>query len=272
MHTVITYSVAVLDTEIHFYVRGNGPRYLVCFYGYGQNATVFDALAVHLKDTYTLLIVDLPFHGANKQKEGFEWTAYHTNALIAYFKQQYHFQTYALMAYSIGARIALSIFEQDIQSVEKLYLLAPDGIFNSRFFKFITGNRLGKVLMNVFIHFPHVVLGIIHLLSFFKIIDSASKRLYLSTTHSTLKRRRLSNFWNSVHRLGFSDPLKTYLLTAAQTQKKIVLAYGDHDPIINKKHLLHTLKPFASIQVHALPCGHNVFNAQVFSLILNKLF
>lgn len=272
MHTVITYSVAVHDTEIHCYVRGNGPRYLVCFYGYGQNATVFDALAFHLKDTYTLLIVDLPFHGANKQKEGFEWTARHTNGLIAYFKQQYHFQTYTLFAYSIGARIALSLFEQDMQSVEKLYLLAPDGIFNSRFFKFITSNRIGQVLMNAFIHFPHVVHGIIHLLSFLKIIDSASKRLYLSTTHSTLKRRSLSNFWNSVHRLGFSDRLKMYLLSATQVQKKIVLGYGVHDLIINKKHLLHALKSFPSIQVQALPCGHNVFNAQVFPLILNEFF
>ncbi len=272
MQNVVTYKVSLLDTEIHFYVSGNGPRYLICFYGYGQNATVFEALATHLNDTHTLLMVDLPFHGANMHKKGFEWTIAHSNALISYFKQQFNFHSYSLLAYSIGARIALSIFEQDIQAVEKLYLLAPDGVFNSRFFKFITGNRLGKGLMNIFIHFPHVVLGIIHFLSFLTILDNASKRLYLSTTHSQLKRRRLSNFWNSVHQLGFSTSLKSYLLHHSSAQKKIAVFYGNHDPIINKKRLLHALKPFPSIQVHALPCGHNIFNANIFPLVLKKAF
>ena len=272
MQNVVTYKVSLLDTEIHCYVRGNGHRYLICFYGYGQNATVFDALAAHLKDTHTLLMVDLPFHGANMHQKGFEWTIAHSNALITYFKQQFNFHSYSLLAYSFGARIALSIFDQDIQAVENLYLLAPDGIFNSRFFRFITGNRLGKGLMNVFIHFPHVVHGIIHLLSFLTILDSASKRLYLSTTHSQLKRRRLSNFWNSVHQLGFSTSLKSYLLHHSSAQEKIVLFYGNHDPIINKKQLLKSLAAFSRIQIHALPCGHNFFNANIFPIVLKRAF
>ena len=53
MQTVVTYATTLLDTEIHFYVRGNAKQYLICFYGYGQNATVFDELAAHLKDEKT---------------------------------------------------------------------------------------------------------------------------------------------------------------------------------------------------------------------------
>lgn len=272
MQTVVTYATTLLDTEIHFYLRGNAKQYLICFYGYGQNATVFDELATHLNDTHTLLIVDLPFHGPNRHKKGFEWTADHTQALTAYFKKQFNIQSYSLLAYSIGARIALSIFEQDIDAVEKIYLLAPDGVFNSRFFKFITGSRLGKELMCLFIHFPHIVFGIINLLAFTHIIDTASKRLYMSTTHSQLKRRRLANFWNCVHQLSFSKELKSYLLQYPRAQEKILLFYGIHDPIINKKLLLKSLDAFSNIQKNPLPCGHNIFNPAIFPIVLKKAF
>lgn len=272
MQTVVTYATTLLDTEIHFYVRGNAKQYLICFYGYGQNATVFDELAAYLKDTHTLLIVDLPFHGSNMHKKGFEWTAAHTNAITSYFKKQFNIQSYSLLAYSIGARIALSIFEQDIAAVEKFYLLAPDGVFNSRFFKFITGNRLGKGLMYSFIHFPHIVFGIINLLAFTHILDAASKRLYMSTTHSQLKRRRLSYFWNCVHRLDFSKELKSYLIQNPKEQEKILLFYGIHDPIINKKHLLKSLDSFSNIQKNELACGHNIFNTSIFPIVLKKAF
>jgi pimeloyl-ACP methyl ester carboxylesterase len=272
MQTVVTYATNLLDTEIHFYVRGNTKQYLICFYGYGQNATVFDELAAYLKDTHTLLIVDLPFHGANMHNKGFEWTAAHTNALTTYFKKQFNIESYSLLAYSIGARIALSIFEQDFTAIEKIYLLAPDGVFNSRFFKFITRNRLGKGLMYSFIHFPHIVFGIINLLAFTHILDAASKRLYMSTTHSQLKRRRLANFWNCVHQLNLSKELKSYLLQFPTAQEKILLFYGIHDPIINKKQLLKSLDAFSNIQKNPLPCGHNIFNPAIFPIVLKKAF
>jgi hypothetical protein len=48
MQTVVTYATTLLDTEIHFYVRGNAKQYLICFYGYGNDSVkLWDGTLIH---------------------------------------------------------------------------------------------------------------------------------------------------------------------------------------------------------------------------------
>ena len=54
---------------------GTGNKLLLCFHGYGEDAYSFSFLEKHLGETYSLIVIDFPFHGKTVWKDGLLFTA-----------------------------------------------------------------------------------------------------------------------------------------------------------------------------------------------------
>ena len=62
------------NSEIHYYLFGNGPQTVVCLHGYGESGHAFGFLDTNATDLYTFYSIDLPFHGESKWKEGLNFS------------------------------------------------------------------------------------------------------------------------------------------------------------------------------------------------------
>ena len=49
---------------------GTGGKLLFCLHGYGETGAGFAFLETALGDEYTILAIDMPFHGGTDWKEG----------------------------------------------------------------------------------------------------------------------------------------------------------------------------------------------------------
>ena len=66
--------------------------------------------------------------------------------LLGLFLEKENIEDFHVMGFSLGARLALTSFEMFPSKVKKLYLLAPDGIQDSIWFRIATGFWWGKKL------------------------------------------------------------------------------------------------------------------------------
>lgn len=143
-------------STFHYQQYGNGPKLLFCFHGYGRDAQTFYFFDGILGRQYTVIAIDLPFHG---QTQWDKELTFHPNYLIQVIQQirttlQKEKEKFSLMGFSMGGRIALHLTQILHKHVERLVLIAPDGLrFN--FWNFVaTQTWLGNKLLNYTIHNP----------------------------------------------------------------------------------------------------------------------
>lgn len=136
------------SSRIAYYQFGLGSRPVICFHGYGEDGSSFDFLAAFADPQFRFYAIDLPFHGKTEWNEGLLFT---DEDLVSIVEQitAHTAKAMMLLGFSLGGRMALSLYQLIPGKVEKLILLAPDGLkvnfwywlstrtwFGSRFFKF----------------------------------------------------------------------------------------------------------------------------------------
>src|SRR5215831_1773373 len=119
------------NSEIGYHVFGNGPTPIVCFHGYGEDGESFLFLEKYLGDQFSFIAPDLPFHGrTNWQEKNFS-----KQDLMAIIKELFIINDFdykscriSLLAFSLGGRIALNVYELMPSSINRVVLMAPDGM------------------------------------------------------------------------------------------------------------------------------------------------
>ncbi|MBN8684093.1 MAG: alpha/beta hydrolase [Chitinophagales bacterium] len=116
-----------MQTALYTRRWGNGPHLLLAFHGFADTGAMYAPLEKIIGDQYTILAPDLPFHGQTQwpkadfnQEDLLEWI----NAVCTTEGKT----RFSLMGYSFGARLALALAPRLEQQLEKLYLLAPEGL------------------------------------------------------------------------------------------------------------------------------------------------
>ena len=115
---------------MHTHRFGNGPELLIAFHGFGDRGRLFAALAPFLGNYYTIVAPDLPFHGETQWSRK-TFSKEDLRQLICTILEQEGKTRFSLMGYSFGARLAMAMTPDLLASLNKLYLLAPEG-FNTK--------------------------------------------------------------------------------------------------------------------------------------------
>ena len=129
-HRVLSYK----NSKVSYYCFGSGSKQVVCFHGYGEEATLYAFLEKYADNQFTFYAIDLPFHGQTNWNDGLNFS--HTDlqqivrAILAQANEQRLTRNgkLTLMGFSLGGRIALSLYQSQPETVEKIILLAPDGL------------------------------------------------------------------------------------------------------------------------------------------------
>ncbi|MBK8921468.1 MAG: alpha/beta hydrolase [Saprospirales bacterium] len=115
------------NARIHCLRFGQGPRLLVALHGFGDRARLFAILEGALAERYTVVAFDLPFHGQTEWPER-SFSKEDLLAIIRQIMSRENKNRLSLMGYSFGARLVQAMLPELLPQLDKLYLLAPDGI------------------------------------------------------------------------------------------------------------------------------------------------
>ena len=130
--------------KVHFHEYGSGNKPLLAFHGYGMTGKQFHVLKNSILSEYHVYGFDHFFHGES-DLDG--WTEQQILAgmpkamvrayLDEWFKL-YGKQRVSLMAYSIGANLALILVEEYPDLIDEIILMAPDGLPVNKGFHFLS--------------------------------------------------------------------------------------------------------------------------------------
>lgn len=134
-------------SKISYYSFGNGPKTAICFHGYGEDGKLYSFLEKHAGELYTFFSIDLPFHGNTEWNEDLLFTHHDLSQIIFCIVGQKEINNQlTLMGFSLGGRIALSYYQTHPEQINKIVLLAPDGLKVNFWYWLATQTKIGNRL------------------------------------------------------------------------------------------------------------------------------
>ncbi len=252
------------DNEIHCLRTGNGPKVIIAFHGFGQVAAAFMPLSRHLPDDYTLVAIDLPGHGRSNWKDKY-MRKKDLMAVVEGIKNDFAVERFSLLGNSIGSRVCLNIAEQQPNWVDKMVLLAPDGLDKNRWYRLATRNILGKAIFKSVLNKPEMWLKLLNPLQRYKIIAPSRFRFIQHYLSDTAAREKAAYVWPVTSKLVTHPDVVKWRLNKYKVGVDIFI--GKHDPLFPVSYAEHFTRRLKMAHIHLLDCGHNVLTEQNIPLI-----
>lgn len=257
------------DNRLHYLQVGQGSKLLLAFHGYGSEAKQFLSLAAGLANVYTTIAINLPHYGNSHWEENGVLHPDDVVQLIDTFCSRFNTQQISLLGYSIGGRIALKIAEAIPGRIEKIVLLAPDGLRFNRFYHFFTMNSVGKWLFKDFLVHPGRYTWLLNIARDIKIVSASRYKFsirYIQTAHS---RSFLLRVWPC---LKLMVPGEKKLKAVINKYKIPVIVFmGKHDSIIPLRLGYSFCKGLDTANMIVLDKGHHVLDADTLPQITQAL-
>lgn len=234
---------------------GSGADWLFCFHGYGENADSFRLLEPSLGERFTIIAIDLPFHGKTEWNEGLLFTPEELTGLIDQLKPKE--KPMHLLGYSMGGRIAMQLLQLIPEQVSRLMLVAPDGLHKNKWQWIATRTEIGNRLFHYFMKHPNAVLGL---------MDAGAKLgLYSKSLHKFVhyyldnaeQRITLYRRWTTLRKFRPDQRLMASMIRKYAIPVRLL--FGKHDHVILAKHgFSFSESNPASIIAKEIEAGHQL--------------
>ncbi|RYD58997.1 MAG: alpha/beta hydrolase [Sphingobacteriales bacterium] len=246
--------------KLHCISIGTGPKVLVCFHGYRNNATLFTPFAAYLEKAYTIVSVDLPHHGKSNWTDHSHMHPRDLVMLIDEIRSRYSVDKVSLLGYSLGGRVCLKAVELMPERIDKVLLIASDGLVFNPFYYFVTRTGVGRHIFSSFLTNPNRFVGVIEWAKRRNLIDASRYRFFMQYLDSDQERMLLLRIWPSMSRL---IPNTKKLKDAIHKFEIPVSIYmGKHDRIIPVGLAQQFTKDMKTVKLFILDRGHRVFDAE----------
>jgi pimeloyl-ACP methyl ester carboxylesterase len=228
-------TIVFRSSLIHFIHAGSGSKVVICFHGYGEAGQVFEFLPRYLQpELYTIIAIDLPFHGQTEWKEGLNFTQADLLEIIRQIMHQLIPQTsnskFILAGFSLGGRAALSLYQEIPGEVEKMILLAPDGLKVNSWYWIATQTSLGNKFFGFTMKHPAWFFWFIKLLNKIRLVNTSIFKFVNYYVDDEEARKLLYQRWTTLRKLKPDlDHIKSLI---HKNNMPVRLIYGKHDRII----------------------------------------
>lgn len=258
------------SSRISYHSFGNGPDTIICFHGYGESAEKFLFLRDHLPPgQFRVIAIDLPYHGATEWNQK-DFTAVDLVSVCCDARLDAAKGNLILLGFSLGGRACLSLYEALPEKINKLVLLAPDGLKLNFWYWLATQSRLGKGLFGFTMKYPGWFLGMLKILNALGLVNSSIYKFVRYYIHDPEVRKQLYLRWTSLRKLKPSIALIKNLIRITQTPVKLV--YGKHDRIILARRagkFTAGIEKFAELKI--IESGHQVLHEKHAEEIVNAI-
>ncbi len=242
-------------SKVHLLRFGSGKDLLISFPGYANPAEIFLPLATALGEHYTILSVDLPFHGAT------EWSASSfsledMHGLIELILLREGRSEFALMGYSFGGRIVQKLVPNFASKIKTIILLAPDGIFTRGMVNAHLVPRFVRGWLRRSLRDPGWLLSLVRLFHRLQLLSDYNLKFIHYHMSNAERRERLFNTWVSMYDFVLR-PAKTKELFR-KSKIPVALFFGKTDPAIPLESGKWMAQDLENVSLFILEEGHRI--------------
>ncbi len=248
---------------------GTGDEVWLAFHGYGQDAEVMAHFVASLRPNARVLSFDLPLHGQTVIEKGFlpsgDLPELLGKALVATKSSQC-----SLIGFSLGGKLVLKLIEQVPAKIDRIVLVAPDGLKVNPFYRLATHTLFGKALFKLIIRVPFLMLAPSRLFAALRLMDPKIHEFVSDQMGTREKRQRVYDTWQIFKET--TPNLDDIRKKIWRYHLKPTLIFGKKDRVIHpklaKKLSGGTCKTAKVIMLNA---GHNLTTKRNAELLRDQL-
>jgi pimeloyl-ACP methyl ester carboxylesterase len=248
------------DYAIEYFEYGNGSKILFAFHGFNNHAEDFKILGKIWGDEYRIVAINLFFHGGSHAHSRLVDEGFSVDDLKNLFNELtslFEAKKYTLMGYSLGGRIVLKLFEIYPEKIEKIILLAPDGIKISLFYRFLTQTSIGRKLLKRAVESASVFLRIARILKTTGMVSEKKYEFFLGNFDSKSKREKVYLVWMTLRKIISKKSSIKSLVKKYNIQ--FYLFFGKHDRIIQPSIGINFKKGMEdNVSMNIIDSGHRL--------------
>ena len=261
-------------------------KVVVAFHGFDRDAKEMGNF-MHLYDANTsMLSISLLHHGNSKPLPPLSpEDPLSPQVLIDAIESHMgtnHFR-FELLGYSMGARIALTLFQDFPDKFSRVIALAPDGLKMGRFYKFIVNTQIGRYTWGLIDKHPRINRLIIDAMRSLRVISEHKHHFGRFHTDNPEIRQKVANGWLG-HKLFWPNKNKLAKVLNENTsmEKTVFFIFGSRDKIIPYSWSLPLQKTLQQLNVNdsinrgvyflKVPSGHVMRHRDIVDLIKEKIW
>ena len=226
----------------------------------------------YLPPGYQLIAIDLPYHGKTAWKEE---KLFAVQDLIRIIDQVLgvHNLTGAsltLLGFSMGGRMSLGVLQTIPHRIDKMILLAPDGLKVNFWYWLATQTYIGNRLFRFTMKYPGWFFALLSIGRRMRLINRSVYKFTSNYVDDKVARRELYQRWSGLRNIN--PDLKIIKKKIAQHEVRIELIYGEFDRIIRQQRGARFRKGIeAYCNLHVLKAGHQLLQEKNAALITGLL-
>ncbi len=267
-----SYFVTYKSSQIHYCKIGQGNKLLLCFHGYGESADSFSFLKKYLADDYTLIAIDFPFHGKTIWNEGLVLEPADILIIIEKIMQGISINTSKkyMIGYSMGGRVVLDLIQYIPDEIEKIILLAPDGLTMSFWYWLATQTIIGNKLFRFTMNHPGWFFLLLKTANKIRMINQSVFKFSNNYINDKKARDELYNRWTVMRK--FKPKLKDVKELINNNRIQTNLLYGKYDRVIryqNAEKIKQGIKAYCTVTI--INSGHQLLQEKNVAAIISLL-
>jgi pimeloyl-ACP methyl ester carboxylesterase len=260
------------NSTVSYLVFGSGSTAVVCLHGYGESAERFAFLEETAGDRYTFIAPDLPHHGhthwTTESLSSQDLQSLITGLIEAQFPGQ-QVPVY-LLGFSLGGRLALYLTQQDFLPLQRIVLLAPDGLKVNPWYWLATQTWAGKQLFAYTMRKPGWFYALLKVLKQLRLVNTSIYKFVDYYIGDATVRQQLYQRWMTLRHIRPS--LSEVKAVIRRHRIPTALIYGRYDRIIlpvRGEKFRRGVEELVTITL--LDAGHQVLHPKHASVIVEAL-
>lgn len=258
------------EFSLEYKTSGSGKQILLCFHGFGQDMNAWDVFLPVLNEKYTIYAFSFFHHGNSVYpKDRIDQNTLRPEELIeiidAFLKEK-SIDRFSLMGYSMGAKISFQLLHYFGNRIDKITLLAPDGIYSNFWYSFTSKNKLGNFLYRRIIKDPENLFGSMKLMRHFHLLNDKLYRFVRGNLETFEKREQVYTVWMTLRHIEPSAKKSAEIIL--ENNIETILIFGKYDKVITSaigEKFNKMLNGKAKLII--AECGHNLLISKNTSLI-----
>jgi len=244
------------DSRLAYQKYEGGESCLFVFHGFGHTHLNMQEISFFFqKRGYTVYAFDLYFHGQSEWLyRGKPIQLTELQHIFSSFIAQEGIASFAVLAYSIGSRFAVSLGYLFSQNLSALYLIAPDAVKISPWYRFLTGNYFGKSIFRLVKNERayKIALSVMSSLGF---VNASTLRFVQNRMKNKEERNKIYTTWMAFRVLGI--PFEHLAQRFNCEEVPFYLFLGKYDRLIPYQKLLKQMDYLHKKEVYLYSTGHN---------------
>ncbi len=252
-----TRRIKVENAVLHYRIFGGGEQTMLAFHGYGQDGSDLKAMADAMP-AYRFYAFDLFFHGKShirgEQKDRLI-TVEKWGKIIERFLEQEKIGKFELMGFSMGGKFVFATLDNFPGRIEKIILIAPDGVKNMRWYSLATGSPFMRALFRRVVVEPGPFFSVLRVSKALGLAHPRMIRFAEREMEAVSKRKRVYNSWAYFRNLKVELSRIAHLIRVHDIP--VHFYFGKYDKVINVHHVSSLIHALPEKKVEILDAGHS---------------